>query len=96
LPFGCYDLSEISSTIDVIKAVELFDTMNGPKTTGQTDVVLTYIALVRQMRKNQQATIMLATNPLISEINDITDVNYGVLVILALSSLSVYGIIISG
>lgn len=70
--------------------------MNGPKTTGQTDVVLTYIALVRQMRKNQQATIMLATNPLISEINDITDVNYGVLVILALSSLSVYGIIISG
>lgn len=30
------------------------------------------------------------------ELNDISDVNYGVLAILALSSLSVYGLIIAG
>jgi NADH:ubiquinone oxidoreductase subunit H len=49
----------------------------------------------RKASKTRYMTIPAVFTNMV-ELNDISDVNYGVLVILALSSLTVYGLIIAG
>jgi len=80
IPFGCFDYSEYMSLNDV--AQQCF--------ASTKDVTFTDI------RKGGWWDSSADSLNYSLELNDISDVHYGLLVILALSSLTVYGLIIAG
>jgi NADH-quinone oxidoreductase subunit H len=94
LPFGCFDYSEYATTKEVLKAiyVELpfvFSKIAISSTTLHTN----------QPIEHWEPNLLPRLNTafeLLTEFNNISDTRYGLLVILALSSLSVYSLIIAG
>ena len=82
LPFGLHDHTAGASTSTIVRA--LLD-IGG----SATDVKDLPVANVPSAKSGDSLNLLL-------EANDISDVHYGLLVLLALSSLTVYGIIIAG
>jgi NADH-quinone oxidoreductase subunit H len=97
LPFGCHDYSDtvplhyfVAADLDVAKTLPGLATMLLP-------VVLPSLKRAKSSVLNAAPALPLfELFNTYTEANAISDVNYGVLVVLALSSLTVYGLIIAG
>lgn len=88
LPFACYDVSENYTYYPELIALSKEDL--------SALFIPSFLLSKERNIKNNGLLLFVPKFFWDLELNDISDVNYGVLVILALSSLSVYGLIIAG
>lgn len=88
LPFACYDVSENYTYYPELTALSKKDL--------SALFIPSFLLFKERSIKNSGLLLFVPKFFWDLELNDISDVNYGVLVILALSSLSVYGLIIAG
>jgi NADH-quinone oxidoreductase subunit H len=102
IPFGCYDMTENYNFSESLRRVTVTPgelmMLVAPSGAMRANLRRSEGAICATFRKTTHMLTILAPKEAFNflELNDISDVNYGVLVILALSSLTVYGLIIAG